>query len=78
MQTVKTSERNQTAIDPILQSAKNASLRNIQAVEKGAFKAGFSIVNPTDKELNNIAERVESGATRYLYVLAAVQAVDLG
>ena len=43
-------------------------MRNIQAVEKGAFKAGFSIVNPTDKELNNIADAlkaVQQGIIRF-------------
>lgn len=60
MKTVKTSERNQTAIDPVLQAAKNTSLRNLQTVEKGVFKAGFSIVNPTDEELNNIADALDA------------------
>ncbi len=52
--TVSLTTRYSTAIDPSRQSAKGGSLNNLQAVEKGDFKAGFRCVNYTDDEMLTI------------------------
>lgn len=68
MSTVTSSLRNQTAIDPLTQGAKGGSLRNMQVVEKGAFKAGFEFLNYTDEEmklLKNTLSKVNAGIVRF-------------
>lgn len=60
MSTIKTSVRYSTAVDPVLGNAKQHSLNNMQAVEKGVFKAGFRLINPTNEELVLIIKALEA------------------
>ena len=54
MDTVVTSVRHSTAIDPCTQSAKSGSLNNMEVVEKGIFKAGFIFSNYTNFEMERL------------------------
>lgn len=54
MDTVITSVRHSTAIDPCTQSAKSGSLNNMEVVEKGIFKAGFIFNNYTNLEMEKL------------------------
>lgn len=68
MSTVVSNIRHSTAIDPILQNAKEGSLNNMQTVEKGVFKAGFIIKNYTDDEISiiiNALKAVNKGILRF-------------
>lgn len=53
-ETVLTSVRNSTKIDPNSQKPVNGSLNNMEVVNKGIFKAGFQIRNFTSKEIEAI------------------------
>ncbi len=53
-ETIVTTVRHSTAINPLNQSAKNGSLNNMEVVEKGAFKAGFIFRNYTATEMEKI------------------------
>lgn len=60
MDTVVSTIRYQTAINPILQNAKTGSLRNMQVVEKGVFNAGFRIINFNKQELSSISKALDA------------------
>ena len=60
MDTVKTGKIFSTAIHPILQSAKNGSLNNVQAVLDGIFKARFKITNYTDDEVRAVLKALDA------------------
>lgn len=51
METVKTSVRYFTAINSASQSAKTGSFRDVEAVERGDFYAGFKAVNCSGKDI---------------------------
>lgn len=68
MDTVITSVRHSTAIDPFTQSAKRTSLHNMEVVEKGIFKAGFIFKNYTSIEMEKLMLAlcdINSGAVRF-------------
>lgn len=54
MDTVITSVRHSTAIDPCMQSPKPRSLNDMEVVEKGIFKAGFIFNNFTGLEMEKL------------------------
>lgn len=54
MDTVITSVRHSTAIDPCTQSAKFGTLNNMEVVEKGIFKASFIFNNYTNIEMEKL------------------------
>lgn len=54
METVITSVRHSTAIEPCTQSAKSGSLNNMEVVEKGIFKAGFIFNNYENFEMEKL------------------------
>lgn len=66
--TIVTAVRNSTKIDPNSQSPVKGSLNNLQAVEKGTFKAGFQIKNFTHKEIEALLMAlldIDTGAVRF-------------
>lgn len=54
MDTIHTAIRHNTAIDPCEQSAKPHSLRNMEVVEKGIFKASFNFKNYSSREMEKL------------------------
>ncbi len=65
---IVTTIRHSTAINPINQSVKGGSLNNMEVIEKGTFKAGFIFKNYTDAEMEKILLAfydVNEGAVRF-------------
>lgn len=66
--TIKTTIRYSTKIDPNSQKPINGSLNNMEVVEKGTFKSGFQIKNFTHKEIEALLKSlldIDSGAVRF-------------
>lgn len=66
--TVFTTVRNSTKIDPNSQSPVKGSLNNMEVVEKGIFKAGFQIKNFSHKEIEALLMAlldIDTGAVRF-------------
>lgn len=67
-ETVRSSLRNSTRLDPNNQAPVHHSLNNMEVIEKGVFKAGFQISNFTQREMEAILLTlldINTGAVRF-------------
>lgn len=67
-ETIVTATRYSTAIDPFLQTAKKGTLNNMEVVEKGVFKASFTVKNFSSVEMEKLLLAIfdiNTGAVRF-------------